>query len=149
MNYEIIETPRQINLHGISGIVQNEQYGMTGMRLMNELWPLVKGANLLNTGINHWVYLPDNRMFTGVELLNTANTLVPKQLESLEVKLHRYLEHVYIGPYEALPQKWSELKSMLRMLGEVIVSPSLEIYGHHCNDKSKLETTILISLDKR
>ena len=119
------------------------------MRLMNELWPLVKGTNLPNTGINHWVYLPDNRMFTGVELLNTANIPFPKQLESLEVKLHRYLEHVHIGPYEALPQKWSELKSMLRMLGEVIVSPSLEIYGHHCNDKSKLETTILISLDKR
>ncbi|MFO0815808.1 MAG: GyrI-like domain-containing protein [Gemmatales bacterium] len=149
MNYAIIEKPRLFNLHGISGTVQNEEYGKTGLGLMNQMWQTVKEANLENTGINHWVYLPDNRMFTGVELLNAANIPVPEQLESLEVKLHRYLEHVHIGPYEALPQKWSELKSMLRKLGEVIVSPSLEIYGHHCSDKSKLETTILISLEER
>jgi len=29
---------------------------------------------------------------------------------------------------------------------EIIDSPSLEIYGHHCDDSSKLKTTILIGL---
>jgi hypothetical protein len=34
----------------------------------------------------------------------------------------------------------------LAVRGEMIGSPSLEVYGHHSNDPSKLETTILIGL---
>jgi hypothetical protein len=38
------------------------------------------------------------------------------------------------------------LKPELAARGEVIGSPSLEVYGHHGDDPSKLETTIRIGL---
>lgn len=53
---------------------------------------------------------------------------------------------VHVGPYQALPQKWKDLKAELVARGEVIGSPSLEVYGHHCDDPGKLETTILVGL---
>jgi hypothetical protein len=56
------------------------------------------------------------------------------------------LKHVRIGPYQALPQKWKDLKAELEQRSEIMDSPSLEIYGHHCDDPAKLETTILIAL---
>ena len=68
MNIEIVETPVRFRLHGIGGVVENERYGEVGLRLMNEMWQVVKGAKIPTTGINHWVYLPDERMFVGVEL---------------------------------------------------------------------------------
>jgi hypothetical protein len=51
-----------------------------------------------------------------------------------------------MNEYQALPQKWADLKAELAARGEVIASPSLEVYGHHCDDPAKLETTILIAL---
>ena len=68
MKIEIIEEPIRFRLHGIEGVVENERYAEVGLRLMNEMWRVVKGAGIPTTGINHWVYLPDNRLFVGVEL---------------------------------------------------------------------------------
>ncbi|HEY7326200.1 MAG TPA: GyrI-like domain-containing protein [Gemmataceae bacterium] len=149
MNIEIIEEPIRFHLHGISGVVENERYGEVGLRLMNEMWQAVKGAKIPTTGINHWVYLPDGRMFVGAELRSTRQGPMPDQLEPLEFELPRYLKHVHVGPYQALPQKWKALKDELAARGEVIGSPSLEVYGHHCDDPAKLETTILIGLQAK
>jgi hypothetical protein len=149
MNIEIIEEPIRFHLHGISGVVENERYGEVGLRLMNEMWQAVKGANIPTTGINHWVYLPDGRMFVGAELRSPQPGPIPDQLEPLEFELPRYLKHVHVGPYQALPQKWKALKDELAARGEVIGSPSLEVYGHHCDDPAKLETTILIGLQAK
>ena len=146
MKVEIIDEPIRFHLHGIGGVVENERYGEVGFRLMNEMWQVVKGAEILTTGINHWVYLPDGRMFVGVELRTSQRVPTPDQLEPQEFELQRYLKHIHVGPYQALPQKWKELKADLAARGEVIGSPSLEIYGHHCDDSFKLETTILICL---
>ena len=146
MNVEIVEEPIRFHLHGIGGVVENEQYGKVGMGLMNEMWQVVKGAGIPTTGINHWVYLPDGRMFVGVELRNPQQVPAPDQLEPLEFELQRYLKHLHVGPYQALPQKWKELKAELAARGEIIGSPSLEIYGHASADPSKAETTILIGL---
>jgi effector-binding domain-containing protein len=85
-------------------------------------------------------------MFVGVELRSAQQIPTPDQLEPLEFELQRYMKHVHFGPYQALPQKWKELKAELAVRGEIIGSPSLEIYGHHCDEPSKLETTILIGL---
>ncbi len=82
---------------------------------------------------------------SGVELQGTASSA--QSLGSLEFQLKRYLKHVHIGPYQALPQKWRDLKTELEQRGEIIGSHSHEIYGHHCDDTSKLETTILIGLE--
>jgi SAM-dependent methyltransferase len=146
MKVEIIEEPIRFHLHGIGGVVENERYAEVGLRLMNEMWQVVKGAGIPTTGINHWIYLPDNRMFVGVELRSPQQAPTPDQLEPLEFELPRYLKHVHVGPYQALPQKWKDLQAELVARGEVIGSPSLEVYGHHCVDSSKLETTILIGL---
>ena len=146
MKIEIVESPIRFHLHGVGGVVENEKYGEVGFRLMNEMWQTVKRAEIPTTGINHWVYLPDDRMFVGVELRNPQPSPTPDQLEPLEFELQRYMRHVHVGPYQALPQKWKELKAEIAARGEVIGSPSLEVYGHHCDDSSKLETTILIGL---
>ena len=146
MKIAIIETPIRFALHGIGGVVENERYGEVGLRLMNEMWQVVKGAGIPTKGINHWVYLPDGRMFVGVELRNPEQPPTPNQLEPLEFELQRYMKQVHIGPYQALPQKWKDLMADLAVRGEIIGSPSLEVYGHHCNEPSKLETTILIRL---
>lgn len=146
MKFEIIEEPIRFHLHGISGVVENERYGEIGLRLMNEMWRVVKEAKIPTTGINHWAYLPDNKMFVGVEFRNQQHGSIPDQLEPLQFELKRYMQHIHVGPYQALPQKWKDLQAELVARGEVISSPSLEIYGHHCDEPSKLETTILIGL---
>jgi hypothetical protein len=149
MKIEIIEAPISFHLHGVGGVVENERYGEVGLRLMNEMWQVVKAARIPTTGINHWVYLPDGKLFVGVEITNAQRITVPDQLESLEFELPRHMKHVHLGPYQALPEKWKQLKTELAARGESTGSPSLEVYGHHCADPSKLETTILIGLQKK
>ena len=144
MKIEIVETPIRFSLHGKSSVVENERFGEVGMKLMDEMWRIVKGTGTATTGINHWVYLPAGRMFTGVELRPDATA--PAGLEPLQFQLQRYLKHIHIGPYQALPAKWKALKDELATRGEIIGAPSLEVYGHHCDDPAKLETTILIGL---
>lgn len=146
MNIEIVEEPIRFSLSGIGGAVEYDRYAEVGLRLMNEMWRAVKGAEIPTTGINHWVYLPDGRMVVGVELRNPQSLPTPDPLEPLEFELERYMKHVHVGPYQALPQKWAELKAELAARGEVIGSPSLEVYGHHCDEPSEPETTILIGL---
>jgi predicted transcriptional regulator YdeE len=146
MNFEIIEEPIRFHLNGFSGAVENDRFGEVGMSLMDRMWQVVKGAKISNTGINHWVYLPGSRMFVGIELQNQEQVPTPDQLEPLEFELQRYMKHVHVGPYQALPQAWKMLKAEIAARGEAIAGPSLEIYGHHCDDPSKSETTILIGL---
>ena len=147
MNIEIVDDPLHFALHGISGTVQNERWGEVGLQLMNAMWQAVKGGGIATTGINHWVYLGGGRMFVGVELTNPQPP--PEGLEPLAFELRRYLKHVHVGPYQALPQKWKDLQAELTARGEVVSFPSLEIYGHHCDDPSQLETTILIGLQSK
>src|SRR5215472_4765656 len=104
MDIEIIETPIRFRLYGKSSAVENNCFGQVGMKLMDEMWRIVKGTGTRTTGINHWVYLPGCRMFTGVELLPAAEPRAG--LEPLEFELKRYLKHVHIGPYQELPEKW-------------------------------------------
>jgi len=56
------------------------------------------------------------------------------------------MRYLHVGPYQELPRKWKDLQAELVARGEIIGSPSLEVYGHHCEESSKLETTILICL---
>jgi len=148
MNIEIVDEPIRFHLYGRSSTVENQCYGEVGLRLMNEMWKLVKDAKLETTGINHWVYLPDDRMFVGVEVKHSGRSTIPEQLEPLEFELQRYMKHVHIGPYQELPQKWKALKTELAARGETIAFPSLEVYGHSCEgeDESQAETTILMGL---
>ena len=85
-------------------------------------------------------------MFVGIELQSQQTPSVPDQLEPLKFELQRHMKHLHVGPYQELPRKWKGLQAELVARGEVIGSPSLEVYGHHCEESSKLETTILICL---
>src|SRR4029077_20418686 len=149
MKIEIIDEPIRFHLHGIGGVVENERYGEVGLRLMNEMWQGVKVPKIPTTGINHWVYLLDGRMFVGVELQNARQIPAPGCVQPLEFELQRYMKHLHVGPYQALPQKWKELKAELAARGEIVGSPSLEIYGDQCDEPSKAETTILIGLQTK
>jgi hypothetical protein len=144
MHYTIQTTPRRFELWGKSSAVERDRIPETGMRLMNELWQTVKASGTPTTGINHWVYLPESRMFVGVELQPNASP--PPALEPLAFELQRYLEHLHVGPYHALPAKWQALRAELAKLGETTSGPCLEIYGHHCDDEAKQETRVLIGL---
>jgi hypothetical protein len=146
MKIEIVEQAVRFRLSGIGGVVENERYGEVGLRLMNEMWQVVKEAKIATMGINHWVYLPDDRMFVGVEVRNPLQFPIPSRLEPLEFELRRYARHLHVGPYQTLPQKWKELKAELAARGETISLPSLEIYGHHCEGPAEPETTILLGL---
>ena len=146
MQIEIIDAPLRISLFGYHGSLDRESVPVVGKRLMDKMWREVQANGLKTKGINHWVYLPDSMMFTGIELAEgaTANGT----LEPLEVSLERYLRYVHTGPYSELPQIWPQLVDGLKQQGEVPAKPSLEIYGHWNQDPSKCETTILIALNR-
>jgi len=119
---------------------------------MNEMWQVVKGAGLPTTGINHWVYLPDGRMFR-----RGSNSETHKQVPTSPICLSR-LEFEFAAAHESMStsghikyylKNGKDLKAELAVRGELIGSPSLEIYGHHCDEPSNLETTILIGLQTR
>lgn len=148
MAIEIVTVPIAFHLYGLSSTVDNSQFGAVGMRLMSGLWPTLKSAGVSTTGINHWVYLPDGSMFVGVEVQSAA-TAIPNSLKPLSIIMNRYLKHVHIGPYQLLPKTWQSLKAELAVRGEVILDPSLEVYGHHDDDPAKLETTIFIGLEPK
>ena len=148
MDLEIIDTPLQFHLHGLQGVVTDRRYAEVGLKLMDQMWKLVKESRTANTGINYWVYLPGDRMFVGIELLPAAPA--PAELEQLQFELPRYAKHLHAGPYQTLPQKWAALQAELIARGEKIGSPSLEIYGHQCEGTAtEPETTILICLEPR
>ncbi len=148
MEIDIIEEPIQFSLHGLSAVVDDQTYGEVGCRLMDEMWKIVSKAELETTGINHWVYFADERMFVGVKVQNAEQAAIPHQFEQCEVELKRYSKHIHVGPYRELPQKWQALKSELATRGESVTMPSLEVYGYSCegDDDSKAKTTILMGL---
>lgn len=114
---------------------------------MDRMWREVRERGVKTKGINHWVYLPNSTIFTGVELAEP--TADPGTLEKIEVSLDRYLRHVHKGDYSPLPQIWRLLFAQLMELNEIPKYPNLEIYGHWNADPSKCETTILIGLDQK
>lgn len=148
MEIEIIDSSIRFSLHGLSSVVDNHRYGEVGCRLMDEMWKIVSEAKLETTGINHWVYFADERMFVGVKVRDAEQSTIPEQFERCEVELKRYSKHVHIGPYHELRQKWQALKTELSARGETVTMPSLEVYGHSCegDDDSKAKTTILMGL---
>jgi hypothetical protein len=151
MEIEIIESPVQLQLYGLSSAVENHRYGEVGLRLMDQMWKIVKDAKLANTGINHWVYFADDRMFVGVELKRIDQPRIPEPLEKCDFELNRYAKHIHIGPYHELPQTWQALTAELSARGENVTLPSLEVYAHSCEgaDESQATTTILMGLAKR
>ena len=147
MQLEIIDNPLRINLVGYHGALDGDSVAVVGKRLMDNMWREVQDLGIKTKGKNHWVYLPDAAMFTGVELAEGFEGI--GTLEELEVSLERYLRHVHWGLYSELPQIWPQLFAQLKQRGETPTKPNLEIYGHWNDDPAKCETTILIGLNRK
>ncbi len=141
---EIVNEPFRVTLFGYSGPIRDGDVATSGRQLMDRMWQEVKGRQLANQGINYWVYLPNNKMFTGVELSDPAMTV--DGLERLEVELKRYAKHLHVGPYSTLPEVWPRLMGELHHQGFKMAGIALEVYGHMNPGPAKCETTILIGL---
>ncbi|MFO0886229.1 MAG: GyrI-like domain-containing protein [Pirellulales bacterium] len=145
MHIELLETPVSFRLFGISGTVIGNKYAETGLRLMDQMWKVVREARLPHTGTNHWVYFHGERLFVGVEIQETT-VAIPPAFEEQNFEIKRCAKHLHVGPYHELPQKWKDLKEELAARGETVTLPSLEVYGHACSDPAKAETTIYLTL---
>lgn len=144
MNIEIASEPFHVTLFGYSGLIKNGTVPASAKPLMDRMWKEVQDRQIKTQGINHWVYLPDSMVFTGVELKDPTTGV--GTLETLEVSLERYVKYLHVGPYSTLGAVWAQLMKELKQRGEKSQYPNLEIYGHWNEDETKCETTILIGL---
>lgn len=146
MEAEIITVPFRVSLIGRSGAVEGRCFGARGRLLMDAMWSEVRDRGIQTRGVNHWVYLPEDRLFTGVEPDGPLED--DGGLETMEVVLTRYFHHVHVGPYSKLPEVWTALVQYAEAKGEKHVFPSLEIYGDEKDDPARLETRVLIGLER-
>lgn len=147
MQIEIIDQPFQVLLFGFGGEIAGGDIPTTGKRLMDKMWNEIQAAGIKTQGINHWVYLPQSRMFSGVQAIQAVEEVESLGvLEKLEVRLGRHLRYVHRGEYSKLPQVWKELMVLLNDRGLRPTLPNLEVYGHWNPDPAQCETTILIGL---
>jgi effector-binding domain-containing protein len=144
MNLEIINTPLRLDIYGFSGIAVNKDYAGTAFKLMDKMWQTVKSKNLINKGLNIWVYEQDQRIFAGVELNDIPNQDTGLELNSITLLKYAYYKH--IGPYSLIKQVGQNMTGELKSKGYETILPYIEIYGHWTNDETKLETELLISL---
>ncbi|MCA9261120.1 MAG: GyrI-like domain-containing protein, partial [Planctomycetales bacterium] len=103
MSVEICTAPVAFRLYGLKGLVNGRSYGEVGFALMNAMWETIKQSQFPHRGVNHWVYLPDDRMFVGVETSVDDEPPLPNRFEMLELSLARHARYLHVGPYEALP----------------------------------------------
>ena len=147
MNLEISTDQFCVTLFGYGGTIDDGNVPASGKRLMDRMWKEVQAHQIGTKGINYWVYLPNSKIFVGVELVDPL--AAAGALERMEVSLERYLKYLHVGPYAELPQIWPQLVTQLKHCDEQPTFPNLEIYGHWNSDPTKCETTILISLDQK
>jgi effector-binding domain-containing protein len=144
MKIEIINRPFRLNIYGFSGTAINKDYFGTAFSLSGKMWQVVKSNNLKNKGLNVWVYEPDEKVFTGVELDDT-----PKQeigLEQKSITLQKYAYYKHVGSYNLIKKAGQSMTDEIKQRGFEAGLPYIEIYGHWTNDETKLETELLMSL---
>ena len=146
MNIKIASVPFHVTLFGYKGSIRDGIVHASAKPLMDKMWKEIQDRRIKTIGINHWVYLPDSMIFTGIELKEPTTDV--GTLETLDVSLDRYAKYLHIGPYSTLSAIWSQLMDALKQRGEEPLYPNLEIYGHWNADETKCETTILITLAK-
>lgn len=146
---EIVNRPIQFRVYGLIAEVEDRNYSKAGLVLMNRLWHIVAQEKILTTGQNHWVYFNDNRMMAGITLPDRVPEPACQALTRLDIEHCRYLKYIHIGRYDLLPMIWKELIASLESRGECVEFPSLEVYGHHCEQDYQLETTIILGLKEQ
>lgn len=144
VNIKIITNELRLKVHGFSGTAFNKDYAGTAFQLMDKMWKVVKANELKNKGLNIWIYEPNEKVFTGVELneINNGDT----GLKQKNIILTKYAYYKHIGPYHLIKQSGQNMRDELINRGFEIINPYIEIYGHWTNDESKLETELLMCL---
>jgi predicted transcriptional regulator YdeE len=144
MNVEIINNNLRLDIYGFSGVAVNKNYAETAFELMDKMWRVVKTSGLKNKGINIWVYEPNEKVFAGVELVDTPHH--DTGLEQKNINLIKYAYYKHVGPYHLLKEVGQNMMDELKNKGFEAGFPYVEIYGHWTNDENKLETEILTCL---
>jgi effector-binding domain-containing protein len=144
MKVEIINSPFRLNIYGFSDTAINKDYSGTAFRLSSKMWQIVKSNNLKNKGLNVWVYEPNEKVFTGVELDDTPKQEIGLEQKSITLLKYAYFKH--IGPYNLIKQAGQAMTNEIKQIGLEIDFPYIEIYGHWTTDETKLETELLMSL---
>jgi effector-binding domain-containing protein len=140
MPTQLIHQPLTIYVYGFGGTASQGNWVPTLFKLMDRLWQTVRQHNLQSKGKNIWIYETDNVVFAGVEMVETPPSTTA--LEYKTVTLPQYAYHKHIGPYSAISQAGQAMKVHAASAGFEATLPYVEIYGHHSNDESKLETEI-------
>jgi effector-binding domain-containing protein len=141
----IINQRKMFTLFGFSKTHdQNKVYSETIFELLDKVWKEVRNNGLSHTGINHVVYDNGHNMFAGIELTSPPNE--DSLLEKRDVTFQKYAYCKHIGSYSELDKTYKSMKSTVKAVGEHLVLPLIEIYGHWNEDESKLETEILHTL---
>ncbi|WP_431215090.1 hypothetical protein ACQ86N_10375 [Puia sp. P3] len=144
MTVEIFNRNFTLSLHGFSGIARNGEYVPTAFQLMDRMWKIVKSNGLKNQGLNVWVFESGDRVFSGVELIDT-----PAQALGLEQKiinLTKYASYKHIGPYSLIKRAGQSMRQELVKMGYEPGMPYIEIYGHMSEDENLLETDLFVAL---
>jgi hypothetical protein len=145
MNVEIINTPLRLDIYGFSGIAPGKDYTATAFKLSGKMWEIIKLKSLKNKGINVWVYEPDDRIFTGVELDNIPES--ESGLERKKIVLEKYAYYKHTGPYHLIKQVGLNMQNELKGRGFESRLPYIEIYGHWTSDETKAGTELLMAVD--
>jgi len=143
MNVEILNSLR-LNIYGLSGTAINKDYVGKAFQLMDKMWHIVKTNELKNKGLNIWVYEPGEKVFAGVELINTPDQDMGLELKSID--LPKYARYKHIGPYQLIKQAGQNMSDELKKRGFDVILPYIEIYGHWTNDETRAETDLLMCL---
>jgi effector-binding domain-containing protein len=144
MSIEIITKNFALDIYGFSATAINKDYTGEAFRLMDKMWKIVKTTALKNKGLNIWVYEPGEKIFAGVELLDTPAHNI--ELEKKSINLTKYAYYKHVGPYNLIKQVGLNMNNELKNKGYETRHPYIEIYGHWTDDESKLETELLVSL---
>jgi len=69
-------------------------------------------------------------------------------LEHKTILLDKYAYFKHIGSYSVIKQVGQNMISEIKQKGYETSLPYIEIYGHWNNDESKLETELIMSLQR-
>lgn len=144
MTVDIFNKNFTLNLYGFSAIALNKEYVPTAFQLMDRMWKTVKGNGLKNTGLNIWVFEPDDKVFSGVQLTDTPDHNLG--LEQKTVLLTKYASHIHVGSYSLIKQAGQDMRKELQKMGYEPTMPYIEIYGHMFEDETQLKTELLVAL---
>lgn len=144
MDIEIITKTFSAELIGLSGKIVNQQYGPTGIALMNKFWEKINAGNIETKGINHWIYEPGDKMFVGAELKISIPEM--KEFEARNISIEKYARLIHTGPYDDLKKINDEMRMEIVSRNLEFIYPCIEIYSHIQEDGSMPVTEVIWTL---